>query len=548
MAYEIELKFRIPPDRLVALRRAVATRGAETVPMAAIYFDTGGQHLAKARVALRLRHEGVQWVQTLKAQGAGTMQRLEHNVVLPGSAKLALEPGSARPALDIKRHAGTEAGALLRRVLADAKGAPLVERYATEVSRTRRVLRHGAARIELALDEGRISAGPRSLPVCEIEFELQQGAPQALLDVAARWVDRFKLVLDVRSKSERGHQLAAGLAASPPAKARPVRLPLRASPAQAVAAMMADALDQALANASQLADGDAGPEHLHQLRVGLRRLRSVMRVFAPWQPAGAASALPAGTDPLLPGGGTLAAALATLFGQLGAARDVDVMAEWLWPALQAVDAPAIAGPAAPPAAEAVDLAALLRAPATQHLWLAALAACLPVAAALAGPQARNGPASPLAPHEPARPPAAAPSAGAAAKQATALRASLAAPVQRLLRQVQRDALRFAELDDEGRHRLRRRIKRLRYAAEGLASLWRAKAVAKTLDALQRAQTPLGEYNDTVVALAYCRTLAEDDPHAWFAVGWLSARRAALQAPCTKALAQLAVVRGFWRRG
>ena len=531
MAFEIELKFRIPADRLAALRRAVATRAAQTLPMAAVYFDTGGQHLAKARVALRLRREGAQWVQTLKAQGAGTLQRLEHNVDLPGGA---------RPALDIARHDGTDAGALLRQVLADAKGAPLVERYATEVQRTRRVLRQGAARIELALDEGHLSAGPRSLPVCEIEFELLHGAPQALLDVAARWVDRFKLVLDVRSKSERGHLLAAGLTASPPAKARSVRLPPLASPAPALAAMVAEALDQALANASQLAAGDAGPGHLHQLRVGLRRLRSVMRVFAPVPPVAAAGALPAGSNPLLPGGDTLAAALATLFGQLGAARDADVMAEWLWPALQAAGAPAMAGPAAPPAADAEGLAALLRAPATQHLWLAALAACLPVQAAPAGPPAR---------HEVDRPPAAAPLAGAAAaaKQARALRASLAAPVQRLLRQVQRDALRFAELDDVARHRLRRRIKRLRYAAEGLAPLWRAKAVEKTLEALQRAQTPLGEYNDTVVALAHCRALAEDDPHAWFAVGWLSARRAALLAPCTQALARLALVRGFWRQ-
>jgi len=68
-----------------------------------------------------------------------------------------------------------------------------------------------------------------------------------------------------------------------------------------------------------------------------------------------------------------------------------------------------------------------------------------------------------------------------------------------------------------------------------------------LDDLQRAQTPLGEYNDTVVALAHCRTLAEDDPHAWFAVGWLTARREALEPPCTKALARLAQARGFWRQ-
>lgn len=534
MAFEIELKFRIPPDRLAALRGAVATRSAQRLPLAAAYFDTAGEHLAHARVALRLRREGAQWVQTLKAQGAGTMQRLEHNVVLPGSAQQALAPGSARPALDIRRHDGTDAGARLRQVLADAGPAPLVERYATEVMRTRRVLRAGAARIELALDEGHISAGPRCLPICEIEFELHHGAPQALLAVAARWVDRFNLVLDVRSKSERGHWLAAGLAASPPAQARLVRLLPRASPAQAVTAMVAEALDQALANASQLADGNATPAHLHQLRVALRRLRSVMRVFGPLAAAGSLVALPGGASLLpagdcrllppgdrspLPDGNLLAPALAALFSQLGAARDADVMAEWLWPALRAAGAPNLAAPTALPATEVPDLAALLRAPATQRLWLAALASCQPMAAPASG----------------------------AAGAGTALRQALAAPVQRLLRQVQRDALRFAELDENGRHRLRRRIKRLRYAAEGLASLWRAKAVAATLDDLQRAQTPLGEYHDTVMALAHCRTLAAHDPHAWFAVGWLSARRQALEPPCAKALARLARMRGFWRK-
>lgn len=502
MSAEVELKFRVPPARLAALRRAVATRAAQVLPLAAVYFDTPGERLAQARVALRLRREGDRWVQTLKAEGASAMQRLEHNAELPASAA-----GRRRPTLDLSRHDGSAAGQVLREVLAAARDEPLIERYATEVLRTQRVLHAGDARIELALDEGQIRAGRRRLPICELEFELLQGTPQALLAVAAQWAERFGLVLDVRSKSERGHGLAAGRLASPPAKARPLRLRADDGPAEARAAMLANALGQALANASQIADGPSEPEHLHQLRVGLRRMRSLLRVY------GALS------SPLEP---SLAPDLARLFGQLGAARDLDAMAEWLWPLLRTADAPWLPQPAEmaamPEWAAPVDVTALLRAPATQRLWLSALAACQ------------------RAPAEPAEPAVAAPP----------LRELLRGPLQQLMRQVRKDARCFATLEDERRHRLRRRIKRLRYAAEAAAALWPAKPVAGTLRALAAAQEPLGAYNDTVVAIERFRSLAERDGRAWFVVGWLSARRDALAAPCAEALARLARQRGFWQ--
>ena len=521
MSSEIELKFRIPAARLAALRRAVATRSAVVEPLAAVYFDTPGEHLARARVALRLRREAGGWVQTLKAEGATPMQRLEHNVVLPAMTGASGAPAD-RPALDLARHHGSLAGAVLARVLAKAQdsAAPgsspiaLTERYATDVQRSRRVLRHGTALIELALDEGQIRAGSAACSICEIEFELLRGPAQAMLDVAARWVGRFGLVLDVRSKSERGHRLAQGQPASPPSHARPLKLARQASPAQALAAMLANPLSQVLANASQMADNGGQAEHLHQLRVGLRRLRSVLHVFG---------ALPAPPADL-----ALGPRLAALFGQLGAARDQDAMAEWLWPALQAAGAPPfdrLARPAAvekanaddrADAADAPDLVTLLRAPDTQQLWLAMLGACQPVAP----------------PDDPPPP---------------SLHALLRKPLRQRYRQVQQDAARFDVLDDAARHRLRRRIKRLRYATELSAALWPAKPLQRLLGGLARAQAPLGEFNDTVVALAHCQALAAQDGAAWFAVGWLSARRQALAPVCSQALARLARQPGCWRR-
>ncbi len=165
------------------------------------------------------------------------------------------------------------------------------------------------------------------------------------------------------------------------------------------------------------------------------------------------------------------------------------------------------------------LPALLTAPDTQLRWLQLLALTLPPPSAQAG--------------------------AAAATPAPDLRVLLAQPLRRLLRQVRRDARGFAALDDAARHRLRRRIKRLRYAAELSASLWPARPLGRFLKALQRAQEPLGDLNDAVVAAAYCRELAVRQPEAWFAVGWLAARHDAAVAACAEPMAALTGLRGPW---
>lgn len=207
---EIELKLAVPPAARAAVRAAVATATAQRVRLRAAYADTPDQRLAAAQFALRLRQEGRRWVQTLKGRGDGLMARLEHEVPVKAGARI-----------DPARHAGTPAGDALARLLAD--GAPLEERYRTDITRTLRRTRSGGARVELAFDEGVITAGPRQLPVCEIEFELLSGPPAALAALAARWAARFGLVWDVQTKSERGHRLALGALAPPPAPAPRLR-------------------------------------------------------------------------------------------------------------------------------------------------------------------------------------------------------------------------------------------------------------------------------------------------------------------------------------
>lgn len=441
---EVELKFRLDPARRAAVERVLGTRTAERVRLRARYFDTPDGRLAAARLALRLRLEGERWVQTLKGQGDGVLRRLEDDVPLPGAA------GELPPPLDPARHDGTAAGRALQQALAGAAPPRLV--YGTEIERLRRVLRHGGARIEVALDVGALVAGDARAPVCELEFELVDGPPQALLDLAARWADRFGLVLDVTTKAERGQRLAAGSAAAPVVRASEPVLDAALPLAAARAVMVGSALAHALPNAAAVVGGAHGPEHVHQLRVALRRLRTVLRAFGPRDEA---------RDE----------AVGALFAALGGTRDADVMAQTLAPAWAAAAAERLVLPPAdsPPGADGA--AAALADPATTRLWLQLLALAQP---------------PDTAEDDEARP-------WAEAAVATALR---------WRKRSRKRSRGWAQLEDAARHKLRKQLKRLRYLLDFSAPLWPSKALAAELGALRPLQEALGHWNDLVVARAH----------------------------------------------
>lgn len=275
---EVELKLQVPPEAAERVRAAVMRGRWQATPLAATYADIADDRLAANAFALRLRREGERWVQTLKGRGDGLMQRLEHEVPLPATR--------TRPRLDPARHAGTPAGDALARLLAD--GAPLAERYRTDIRRTHRVLKTGGATVEIAFDEGWIVAGRRRLAVCEVEFELLAGPPAALVALALRWTCRFGLRLDVRTKSERGHRLALGLAHGPATPAPPVR-------GRGPGARLHAALGHLLPNAAELADGNPDPAVVREFERALSSLRRALSSPAP----GLAQALAGPFNPAL---------------------------------------------------------------------------------------------------------------------------------------------------------------------------------------------------------------------------------------------------------
>ena len=490
--HEIELKFQVPAARLAGLRRAVATSSAVRTRLQALYVDTADGRLAGAQMALRLRKEGRHWVQTLKGRGDGLMQRLEHEVRLP--------PARGTPAIDPGRHAGTPAGERLAALLAD--GAPLQVVYRTEIRRTHRRLRHAGAVIEVALDEGVIVAGDASVPVREVEFELVTGTPGALIALVSRWAPRHGLRLDPRTKSERGQRLARGEERAPPRKAAGVTLDPAMTAGQAFAAVVLSTVEQVLANAAEVAESSPDPGHLHQLRVGLRRLRSALVLLGGW------SADPTRAE-------ALEARLREPFVRLGAARDDDVLAATLLPALAAAGGPplTLAGTASatPPAVVAGE-------PAFGVLLLEAVALAL----------------------------GASETAAAAPKAAPPLRDAAAEVLRAAAKRALKGHAAFAEAPAEVQHRTRKRLKRLRYGAEFLQSLFPGRRTSLHLAALREALEAIGEYTDLLVAEDRLRALAADQPAAWFGLGWLAARRPLMLGAAADALERLAETRRPWR--
>jgi inorganic triphosphatase YgiF len=158
----------------------------------------------------------------------------------------------------------------LRALVGDRTLAPI---YETRVWRITRLIGHGAARIEVAFDEGVILVGERSAPLCEVELELKAGPTRDLYEFAAKLAESLPLVVDIVSKAERAHYFACA-EAPVPVKARPVELPGEVLD-EAIARIIASACAHFVANWAPLRGGD-DPEAIHQMRVALRRLATAL--------------------------------------------------------------------------------------------------------------------------------------------------------------------------------------------------------------------------------------------------------------------------------
>src|SRR5450755_1946666 len=479
---EIELKLWCEPGALAKARHHPALASllagrARTETVVSRYYDTPTLRLQAAGVTLRLRRAGRRWLQTAKGSGsavAGLHQRTEYEWPL------------ARPRLDRTLLATTP----WKKVFAAADG-DLKPLFTTTVRRTSQLLVFAdGTRATLCLDVGTIKAGPRRAPITEIEIELVSGDARRLYDLAQAFAADLPVSAAQLSKAERGYALAA---TGKFEAMRAARVPLAADigAAHAFAAVGADCLRQIGANAEGLATG-GDEEFVHQLRVGVRRLRSLLKFIAELAP----------TMPLAP----LDEDLQWLARVAGAARDWDVFAaETLGRISPQLVQPQLRRDLGRLKARATKLrrthhAAIVEAVRSPRVTRMLLA----LGAMLAGLAADSGTAE-------------------TAPSARVLAAATLTQRDRLLR---KRSKRLRQLAPADRHRARLAAKKLRYAAEFFSPLFREARAARYIEALARLQGALGKLNDLATAehllllLVPAGTLAPGPAHAAGIVrGW-----------------------------
>jgi inorganic triphosphatase YgiF len=483
---EFELKFQVPPERAAGVEAALRRGAVQRQRLRASYFDTPDHALARHGLVLRMRQEGREHVQTAKGPGPSSFERLEHNVPLTA--------GEDRP--DPARHSVHPVGKALRDAL-DGHEADLQPMFETDVVRRSRVLRTAGTAVEIALDQGRIRANGASVPVLELELELKEGSPGTLVELAQRWCEEHGLWLDPLTKSGAGWRLADGVTQAPPVTAS--ELHEADGRSHLLAQILDTGLQQALGNARELAAGTGSDEHIHQLRVGLRRVRSGLRELADWSPLVAAAA------------GAIEAPLRETFHLLGEHRDRSTLLPQLREDLAAIGAPLPGWDAPLP-----DVGAAVRQPVFQQALLQLVALVHELS------EVEDGGLK-------------------AARQAARDR------LQKLHRKAMRAGDTFLQLAQPERHQVRKRLKRLRYLSELVRPLFDADAVDRYVKSLKDLQDALGRYQDAAACRQMFEAHAREDARAWFGAGWLASREEQLAQECEEACRRTErKARRFWK--
>lgn len=189
MAVELEVKFSATEEALEKIRSNFCAQSRQ-IQMRTTYYDTPDGDLSAKWFTLRQRQENDQSVCTLKTpagEGRNEFEVLCPDIreALPMLCKLS---GHDLPELE--------------------KG--IVEVCAAAFTRTAQDITWGNTLLELALDQGQLLGGGRSIPLCEVEVELKQGDKTALAAFATLLQSSYALKPENKSKFRRALSLAKG--------------------------------------------------------------------------------------------------------------------------------------------------------------------------------------------------------------------------------------------------------------------------------------------------------------------------------------------------
>jgi triphosphatase len=517
MGLEAELKLEISPSDLGRIARLpwlseISNGPPKREKLVTVYFDTPRSKLRAHGLALRVRHAGRRRLQTIKAlkKGArGAFGRDEWEAKIAGDIP------------DLKLAKGTSLGPLITEKLR-RKLKPVFE---TVVDRTVFPLHSDEAELELALDRGHIKANRSRERISEIEIELKRGDRSEIAMIAERLAQTVPVAYAALSKPERGYALGSDQAGKPVCGSV-IELDPGMLTGAAFQTIALSCLDHATSNQRAVREGET--EGIHQMRVGLRRLRAAMSIFKELLQDQE-------TEAIKP-------ELKWLAEQLGPARDFDVLVEERVRPLHRAPLIAAGTGELMHDLEAKRAAGIERAQAAVNsnryramglntaLWLAN------------GGWSRS--IEPLTVARRERP---------AVEFAAEI---LAKRSRKILKKVKR----IEALDGDRRHKLRIGVKKLRYAGEFFTGLYprrkeaiRRKHFTKTLKVLQRS---LGILNDievhkgAAVTIARPRKTSKNQAEKALAMGFIAGQEQQQVLSCIAAVKeagrQLGDSRKFWK--
>lgn len=500
---EIELKFLVPEYKVDSLMRQAKIKSSNTTQLAAHYYDTVDNILAQSGMALRIRKEGDTWVQTLKSNGDGMASRGEQNNILDeAQVNEAIQADALYPDLSVYEDLGIE-----KMILSSSEeqvSDKLNRLYITDIERTTRLIRSETGLVEMAYDEGFVIHGEDSQiskPILELEFELIEGDVSFLFEVAKTWAKRYNLCLSTVTKAERGGLMLAGKEHADATKADLKKLTLdkKMSQPKFIRAVIHNCMLQILPNVSAIAAGSTDGNHVHQLRVGIRRLRTALKFFSDF------------SSQLNPEWGPI---LKQTFGLLGEYRDHELLQTRTQPMLESKGAPYVDWSSERESIKIKPIDAL-RAPDFQITLLELIEFTM-------SPAKKDKPINP----------------GNAKQQIVTI-------LDSLYKKISKASDNFASLNIEAQHDVRKRLKSLRYISEFVSPMYKKKKTKAFLQYLEPAQEILGEYNDDIVGQYFYRQKTESDAAAWFAVGYFTAQETHAALECAESLKQVKNAPKFW---
>ena len=191
MGREFELKYSCSAENFEALKAAY--EGFTTIEMETTYYDTFDAKLNNRHWTLRRRYENGLSVCTLKTPDP-TGGRSEWEVEAPGI--ITAIPMLCRMGAPMELMALTVSG--------------LQEVCGARFTRLALQLEVPGAKVELALDKGKLFGGSREKALQEVEVELKDGADNAAIAFAKLLEEKYHLTPEKRSKYNRALGLAMG--------------------------------------------------------------------------------------------------------------------------------------------------------------------------------------------------------------------------------------------------------------------------------------------------------------------------------------------------